>query len=343
MIIGLTGFPASGKGTIIEVLKEKGFTYLSTSDELREIAKIKNIEVTRENLQTLGTQIKKENGYGFLAEVLTKKIQAQEYKTAVIDGIRHPKEIELFRNLKNFILIAVDASQELRFQRMKTRGREQDPTEWEEFLKMEEKEKGINNPESGLQVDITTKLADHTITNNSTIEELKEKTNELIENLERKTRPNWDEYFMEIAKTVAKRATCNRGRSGCVIAKDKRILVTGYVGSPIGIPHCDEVGHQMKTLIHEDGEKTQHCVRTTHAEQNAICQAANLGVSIKGATLYCKMTPCSTCAKLIINSGIKKVISEKKYHAGKESEELFEKAKVKYKAIEDEIELYKFQ
>ena len=65
-------------------------------------------------------------------------------------------------------------------------------------------------------------------------------------------RPSWDEYFMEVAHTISKRATCDRGRSGCVIAKDKQILVTGYVGSPRGLPHCDEVGHLMKKVLHED-------------------------------------------------------------------------------------------
>lgn len=140
---------------------------------------------------------------------------------------------------------------------------------------------------------------------------------------EKYVRPSWDEYFIEIARAVAKRATCDRGRSGCVIAKDKQILVTGYVGSPKGLPHCDSVGHQMKVTTHEDGHQTQHCVRTAHAEQNAICQAAKLGISIDEATLYCKMTPCTVCAKMIINSGIKKVICEKKYHAGAESEGMF--------------------
>ena len=153
-------------------------------------------------------------------------------------------------------------------------------------------------------------------------------------------RPSWDQYFMDIAKTVAERATCDRGRSGCVIARDKQILVTGYVGSPKGLPHCDEIGHQMKTMIHEDGKQTQHCVRTTHAEQNAIVQAAKLGVAINGATLYCKMTPCSTCTKMIINAGIKRVVSEKKYHAGQESEEMFKCAGVELVFFEDEIEKY---
>ena len=153
-------------------------------------------------------------------------------------------------------------------------------------------------------------------------------------------RPHWDDYFMEICDTVAKRATCGRGRSGCVIAKDNRILVTGYVGSPAGLPHCDEVGHQMKQMIHEDGSVTQHCVRTVHAEQNAICQAAKNGISIEGATLYCRMTPCRTCAMLIINCGIKRVVCERKYHAGAESEELFSQAGVQLEFFHDEVQQY---
>ncbi len=153
-------------------------------------------------------------------------------------------------------------------------------------------------------------------------------------------RPTWDEYFMDIARVVAERATCDRGRSGCVIARNKQILVTGYVGSPKGLPHCDEVGHQMKTTTHEDGSQTQHCVRTTHAEQNAIVQAAKLGVSIDGATLYCKMTPCSTCAKMIINAGIKRVVCEKKYHAGKESEEMFKTVGIELTYFNEEVEKY---
>lgn len=153
-------------------------------------------------------------------------------------------------------------------------------------------------------------------------------------------RPTWDQYFMDIAKAVAQRATCDRGRSGCVIAKDKQILVTGYVGSPKGLPHCDEIGHQMKTTTHEDGHQTQHCVRTTHAEQNAIVQSAKLGVPIDGSTLYCKMTPCSVCAKMIINSGIERVVCEKRYHAGKDSEDMFRQVGIALYYFEEEVERY---
>ena len=153
-------------------------------------------------------------------------------------------------------------------------------------------------------------------------------------------RPTWDEYFMEVCGAISKRATCDRGRSGCVIARDNQILATGYVGAPSGLPHCDEVGHQFKKLIHEDGTITQHCVRTVHAEQNAICQAARRGVGIAGATLYCRMTPCRTCAMMIINCGIVRVVCEKRYHDGAESETMFATAKVSLEYVFDEVQKY---
>lgn len=159
----------------------------------------------------------------------------------------------------------------------------------------------------------------------------------------KRIRPSWDDYFLGIARAVAERATCDRGRSGCVIVRDKAILVTGYVGSPTGLPHCDDVGHQMKKMIHEDGRITQHCVRTVHAEQNAICQAAKYGISLNGGTLYCKMTPCRTCAMLIINCGIRRVVCEYRYHAGGESEELFRLAGIELEFKHSEVLPYSDQ
>ena len=153
-------------------------------------------------------------------------------------------------------------------------------------------------------------------------------------------RPSWDDYFMEVAHAVSKRATCDRGRSGCVIARNKQILVTGYVGSPMGFNHCDEVGHQIKKVTHENGEISEHCVRTVHAEQNAICQAAELGIPIEGATLYCRMTPCRTCAMLLINCGIIRVVCERRYHQAKESEEMFEQAGIALEYKYHEIQEY---
>ena len=107
-------------------------------------------------------------------------------------------------------------------------------------------------------------------------------------------RSNWDEYFMDIAKQVASRATCDRKHVGALLVRDRTILSTGYNGSIRGLPHCDEVGHMM-----EDG----HCVATVHAEANAIIQAAKNGVGIDGATIYTTASPCWPCFKLIANSG----------------------------------------
>ncbi len=153
-------------------------------------------------------------------------------------------------------------------------------------------------------------------------------------------RPGWDEYFMAIAREVATRATCDRGRSGCVIAKDKQILTTGYVGAPIGLSHCDEVGHLLREMVNEDGSHSQHCIRTTHAEQNAIIQAAKNGIAINGATLYCKMTPCYVCAQMIINAGIKRVVCEKDYQRGQLAKQWFKEAGVELKILNPEVETY---
>ncbi len=157
------------------------------------------------------------------------------------------------------------------------------------------------------------------------------------------SRISWDDYFIDLMETVSKRATCDRGRSGCIIVRDRRIVSTGYVGSPPGLPHCDEIGHLMKDVIDEDGTVRSHCVRTIHAEQNAICQAARYGISLEGTTLYCKMEPCRVCAMLIISAGIKKVVAKKKYHAAQETREMFREADVELVVLENEIESYSNQ
>lgn len=153
-------------------------------------------------------------------------------------------------------------------------------------------------------------------------------------------RPSWDEYFINITDLVGSRGTCDRGRAGCVIVRDKRIIATGYVGSPSGISHCDEVGHEMNTVSGNDGKESRHCVRTTHAEQNAICQAAKFGISLDGSTLYCKMTPCYICAKMIINAGIKSVVCARDYHKGIRTKEIFAEAGVKFKLLSGNIISY---
>jgi len=157
---------------------------------------------------------------------------------------------------------------------------------------------------------------------------------------EKLLRPSWDEYFMQVARAISKRATCDRGRSGCVIVSDRQILASGYVGAPPGLPHCDEIGHLFNSVIHSDGLTREHCVRTVHAEQNAICQAAKRGVALDGAILYCRMTPCRICAMLIISCGVSRIVCERKYHAGAESEELLEQAGIQIEFVHDEVQGY---
>jgi dCMP deaminase len=153
-------------------------------------------------------------------------------------------------------------------------------------------------------------------------------------------RPSWDEYFMKIAEMVGSRGTCDRGRAGCVITRDRRIISTGYVGSPVGLAHCDEVGHEMHTVTHEDGTTSRHCIRTAHAEQNAICEAARMGIALEGGVLYCKMTPCYACGKMIINAGIKRVVCAQDYHGGARSKEIFKEAGVEYVLLSETMTTY---
>jgi len=117
-------------------------------------------------------------------------------------------------------------------------------------------------------------------------------------------RPDWDSYFMKIAAAVSERSTCDRAFVGCVLVLDKRILTTGFNGSPAGQEHCDEIGHLMV-----DG----HCVRTIHAETNAIIQAALHGVSTRGATCYVTHLPCINCTKALINAGITRIVYGEAY------------------------------
>jgi dCMP deaminase len=117
-------------------------------------------------------------------------------------------------------------------------------------------------------------------------------------------RPGWDEYFMQIARTVGTRATCPRAAVGCVMVRRHRILTTGYNGAPRGVAHCTEVGC---TLVNE------HCMRATHAEANAVVQGALHGVSLESATAYCTHQPCVNCSKLLISAGVTKIVYEQAY------------------------------
>lgn len=124
-------------------------------------------------------------------------------------------------------------------------------------------------------------------------------------------RPSWDAYFMQIAHLVATRATCPRRSVGALIVREKRILTTGYNGAPRGLPHCPEGGDTHDWPI--GCLRAGHCIRSLHAEQNALLQAAMMGIACEGGTMYVTCQPCNTCAKMIINAGIVRVIYEGDY------------------------------
>lgn len=143
-------------------------------------------------------------------------------------------------------------------------------------------------------------------------------------------RPTWDEYFMEIAQVVSKRANCSRRKVAAVIVKDNHILSTGYNGTPAGVKNCFEGGCPRCAGHIESGKGLDECL-CVHAEQNAICQAANYGVSTRGAKIYVTISPCLTCAKLIINAGISEVVYGGDYAFADTVKKMFREAGVKYR------------
>ncbi len=138
-------------------------------------------------------------------------------------------------------------------------------------------------------------------------------------------RPTWDDYFIKIALAVAERSTCDRAHVGAVLVRDKRILTTGFNGSPAGLPHCDDAGHLLV-----DG----HCVRTIHAETNAIIQAALHGVSTKDATCYVTHFPCINCTKTLINAGVTRIVYRNNYRVDINAQDFCEGAGVEITHIE---------
>jgi len=126
------------------------------------------------------------------------------------------------------------------------------------------------------------------------------------------SRPSWDEYFLSIAREVSRRSTCKRRQVGAILVKDKRILTTGYNGAPRGLEHCEVTGCLRETLGLSPGERVELC-RGLHAEMNALLQGAIHGVRVDGATLYTTDSPCVSCAKMLINCGIKRIVSSADY------------------------------
>lgn len=178
MVIGLTGRNGSGKGVVADALKKKGFAYVSLSDVLREEIRKAGKEVTRENLIQMGRSLRQEGGPGVLAERVLPKIK--EAKNIIVDSIRHPDEVKILKQKVGLKLICIQADQKVRFERCKQRGRENDPVEFNEFVRLENEELK-NKTQAAQQLIDTEKLADFVLENNGTIQDVEVSIDGILE------------------------------------------------------------------------------------------------------------------------------------------------------------------
>jgi dCMP deaminase len=331
MFLGFTGPNAAGKGEAIKYLVEKKkFTVISLSDILREEARTRGLQPVRENLIAIGNDLRAKEGASVLAKKTVMKIK--NMPQAAVDSIRNPKEVdELRASLKNFKLVGVTADVKVRFERALKRGRLGDGASLDAFMKHEEQENTSN--ENAQQLNKCFEMADIKVDNSGTPEQLHAQLDRILESLgyAAYSRPTWDEYFMKMAYLVAERSTCLRHHVGAVIVKNNYVISTGYNGAAAGIKDCTELGCLRDQLGIASGTRHEIC-RAIHAEQNAIIQAALHGGGTEGATVYCTHSPCIICAKMVVNSKIKKFVTSNQY-PDPGYQELFAEAGVEFKVV----------
>ena len=330
MVIGLTGKNGAGKGEVANFLKTRGFHYFSLSDEIRrEIRRLRR-QPSRKTLIEIGNRLRAMHGPDVLAERVLARLEPDKHY--VIDSIRHPAEVEALRRRKDFVFLRVDASQPLRFRRLKGRGRERDPKTVKEFLALE-KEEARSPKRSDQQLSKTLRMADRTVSNNGSFKRLHERLRKLLVLLsKKKSRPGWDDYFLQIAAVVALRSNCIKRKVAAILVKDRRIISTGYNGTPRGVKNCNEGGCPRCLGFGISGQKLDECL-CSHAEENAITQAAYHGVTIQGASLYTTFSPCLICTKMIINTGIEEVVYRHGYSLDRISLQLLKEAGVKVRQV----------
>jgi dCMP deaminase len=294
------------------------------SDAIRDEIRSRGEQPTRERLIIIGNELRQRHGAAVLAERILSKIE--DDKHYVIDSIRNPSEVEAFREAKHFKLIRVEAPPEVRFQRIVNRQRESDPKTYEEFVSLENREaEGDDTSQNLVKVEL---MADYPLINDGPVEKLYAQIDELLPKLLKEVqRPSWDEYFMNIAKVVASRSNCMKRKVAAIIVKDKRVISTGYNGTPRGTRNCNEGGCPRCNNLATSGTALDECL-CSHGEENAIVQASYHGVSLKDAIIYSTFAPCLQCAKMIINSGIREVIYNMDYPLNESAFRLFQEAGV---------------
>lgn len=305
MIIGLTGTNGSGKTVAAEHLRRKGFHFFSLSDVIREALAAKRLPPDRENLIATGNRLRAAYGPGVLARRTRRKMRPDQ--NYVVDSIRSPAEVRVLRRATRFRLLHLDAPRRIRYERVVARGGNRVPASYEEFVEQEQRELQSADP-SSQQLLATWKEADRELDNSGTIDEFRAAVTAIARRwMMGGQRPGWDEYFMRIAQNVAMRSNCMKRKVAAVVVKDRRIISTGYNGTPRGVANCNEGGCPRCNSLADSGTRLGECL-CSHAEENSIVQAAYHGISLKGATLYSTCSPCLICTKMIINAGIKRVV-----------------------------------
>ncbi len=331
MIIGLTGTNGAGKTVTAEYLKSRSFHFHSLSDEIREELARQGKEATRANLIEAGNQLRGEHGPAVLAERIKAKLRPDW--NFVIDSIRNPYEVRALRSARDFRLLKVDAPVELRYERVRRRGGPRTPASFEEFVELERREMESDNP-ANQQLLATYELADLTVWNDGAIEDLHLRLDQTLRDwLMQAKRPGWDDYFMQIAQIVALRSNCMKRKVAAVVVKDRRIVSTGYNGTPRGVKNCNEGGCPRCNSLAASGTNLGECL-CSHAEENSITQAAYHGISLKEATLYSTFSPCLICTKMIINAGIREVVFNVEYPLAEVAQDLLRQAGVTVRQVD---------